>query len=446
MYQLNRAEASRSKSSQQMTSDEQRKALKATSIEQSTQDMQNAERVADSKGENSQPNPTNPQELVSEPKVPDQSPREAEQIKSPIGNSFLKRKRSAIEDDLPSSSPPDPTLTTPQRKKAASSLPREIAPTPEGSPTQSLGSNYSPLFLTNESESDDQRSTSSANGLEDLGREPSESLSEPDRTLTGDRTRYRAVTPDVDVEVATPKADEDVEADHDADERAREDGPEDASQSRRDTASPKPREYSSSSVDTEAYFADSTLSPDLEVPDPPGGWDEVLRPSSPAAPSEAHSHDHHPTSSHLPASDDLIPPNSAPAEDDTAGTTSATSPTDFDTRLANWISLRVFEGFSASVVEEVLDRTCMSTDLALRALRHMKKRAKAETEKETETSRGEVDVVGLDMLPRDWKGVWTEQDDADLQDMDTRRVARVEDKHGAGGLRARWDFLAFMNE
>ncbi|KAL8963918.1 MAG: hypothetical protein Q9197_007051 [Variospora fuerteventurae] len=45
-------------------------------------------------------------------------------------------------------------------------------------------------------------------------------------------------------------------------------------------------------------------------------------------------------------------------------------------------------------------------------------------------------------LPREMRGCWTEEDDADLdRSVDARRIRRLEDKHGKEALERRWAFL-----
>lgn len=44
-------------------------------------------------------------------------------------------------------------------------------------------------------------------------------------------------------------------------------------------------------------------------------------------------------------------------------------------------------------------------------------------------------------LPRDMRGVWTEQDDVALRGNDPTEIRRVEDKHGKEGMETRWSWL-----
>lgn len=151
--------------------------------------------------------------------------------------------------------------------------------------------------------------------------------------------------------------------------------------------------------DTQALLSRAdTQPPDFSIAAPDGGWDSIL--SSPHAEDQGTADITLRSSSPPPA-----PPVSHPE--------TSTSPLDaFITHLTTL-------GHPQSSVLTALHLTSLDAPLAERVLRRMK--------------RGK----GWD----DMKGVWTEEDDADLESTDARRVQRVERKHGLEGVLGREEFL-----
>lgn len=142
-------------------------------------------------------------------------------------------------------------------------------------------------------------------------------------------------------------------------------------------------------LETQAILRGKTPAVDFDVPDPEGGWDQVL-PSWP-------------------------PP--MPSSPDTENGIS-----DVDAQTEAWINGQVARGTSVDHVITVWKATSMDTDLAEEVLK----------------------LVGKDAeMPREKKGVWTETDDEDLGATDARKIQRLESKHGKDGLTARWEFLNF---
>lgn len=151
--------------------------------------------------------------------------------------------------------------------------------------------------------------------------------------------------------------------------------------------------------DTQALLSRAdTQPPDFSIAAPDGGWDSIL--SSPHAEDQGTADITLRSSSPPPA-----PPVSHPE--------TSTSPLDaFITHLTTL-------GHPQSSILTALQLTSLDAPLAERVLRRM--------------SRGK--------RWEDMKGVWTEEDDADLESTDARRVQRVERKHGLEGVLGREEFL-----
>lgn len=292
----------------------------------------------------------------------------------------LKRKYATAEEEVPSSSPPQ-AASPKRRRQDESARPREIASTPDRSPLRRVDIAYSPLFVS-------ETESSPENGSQDDGsalvRVPSESLSEPGGIRQSNQAFFKDRTPSIDFDVPPPQhgwgdeGDEGVES------------PE--SNSEYDSAQTEFYNPQSTLPDTQALLEGRTQVPDLTLPDPDGGWDSLLIPSSPPA-----------------------MPSSPPAE-------SVSSFGDIKAQIDAWIESHVTEDLSIERVETILKCTCMDTSLSEQIIKHLKK-------------EGEI--------PSDWKGVWTQADDEDLRSTDARKIQRLEQKHGDDCLRARWEFLSF---
>ena len=306
---------------------------------------------------------------------------------SPIGNSFLKRKHSTAEE-VPSSSPPQLRFSPVPKGHEEPKRRKEIASTPDRSPRRAPN-RHSP-FLLEDFEKANEAVPDSQESDDGLGQQPSESLSEPDRTAHPTQALFREPTPTIDLEVVPPGDGWDDE---------------EAGGNKADSESEGESQYESASdeqqaavADTQAVLESRTQVPDLDVPDPDGGWDTLL-PSSPP----------------------VIMASSPPAYSE-----SQTSSNNLKTELEVWVSNRVVAGFSEEQAYDVFNRACMDTELAAQALQHMK------------THDGE--------MPQDLKGLWTEEDDHDLYSSDARKVGRLERKHGAACLSSRWEFLDLLGE
>ncbi|KAI9709662.1 MAG: hypothetical protein M1812_007640 [Candelaria pacifica] len=141
--------------------------------------------------------------------------------------------------------------------------------------------------------------------------------------------------------------------------------------------------------DTQAILTAATQVPDFTMPDPDGGWETIL-PSSPPP---------------MPASSNTAPPLSAE---------------EINARLDAWIDSRVAGGLSEDDVLLALKSTTMHTGLAEVVLESL---------------------VKGDGVPKGIQGIWTEEDDRDLEASNARVLKALERKHGRETFDARWIFL-----
>ena len=339
----------------------------------------------------------------------------------------LKRKHIAIEEDLPSSSPLGP-ISPKRRWPSASELPLEIASTPEKNPVPEVEGRFSPIFINLELEEDEPSipEDSGENGSP-LGQQLSDTLSEPGGVINNTQAVFEDATQLIDFEIPTPEESWDnqellvqnssqpVSFDTPPPGGGREDDEhgirestqledfdllppeggwideehqvkEESELSNTETYDPQPN-----LPDTQAILRSKTPLPDFSIPDPDGGWNNLISSSPP------------------------IMPDSPRAE-------SVFSQTELKDQMDAWIDAHAIRGISVEQVESVLKNTSMDTTLADKALRHLAKKG---------------------ALPKDWKGVWTESDDEDLVSTDARRIQRLQEKHGADCLAARWEFLEF---
>ncbi|KAI4097887.1 MAG: hypothetical protein LQ344_000159 [Seirophora lacunosa] len=155
---------------------------------------------------------------------------------------------------------------------------------------------------------------------------------------------------------------------------------------------------------TQALLAAETQELDFSLPEPEGGWDAALLPSSPPQ---------------LPPSSPLGPdPKPLPAEPKGP---SLDAGDELDAFMDNAVSL----GYSDDAVSLALKCTGFDYVLSARVLEALK---------------------ATNRLPRTMRGCWTEEDDADLDDMDARRIRKLEEKHGKEALDGRWAFLKDFNK
>lgn len=341
-----------------------------------------------------------------------------------------KRKHVAIEEDLPSSSPLGP-ISPKRRRRSASELPQEIASTPEKIREPDVEGASSPLFINLQLEEDEPSlSEDSSENNSPLGQKLSDTLSKPGRVVNDTQAVFRDATQLIDFELVAPEGgwddeelpgqsfDQAVSSDVPLSEDGREDNahgieeptqledydlstPEggwvvEELQSMEEFEIPNTEIYDSQPAlpDTQAILRGKTPAPDFSIPEPDGGWTSLIASSSPHRPS------------------------SPRAE-------SVSSQTEIQAQFDAWVDARAIKGISVEQVESVLRSTSMDTTLADKALRHLAKKG---------------------ALPQDWKGVWTESDDEDLRSTDGRKIQRLQEKHGADCLKARWEYLDFIGD
>jgi len=141
--------------------------------------------------------------------------------------------------------------------------------------------------------------------------------------------------------------------------------------------------------DTQKLLTGQTQIPDFSVPEPDGGWDALI-PSSPT-----------------------LPEFTQPAAERTATK-------DGSTAIGAWMDKRISSGIAPNHITVALKCTCMDVILAKVVLESL---------------------VAAKGVPKEIPGVWTEQDDEDLRANDSRRIKRVQDKHGTERFSERWTFL-----
>lgn len=322
-----------------------------------------------------------------------------------------KRKRAAIEDDFPSSSPPYLEASNKRQRRQEGSLPAEIAPTPEQSPIHTYDFSSLPVKSRNaqqligsrheiDIQDDDEHDNASENENEHLtrnrnrseldeedniqedgkilGRQASPVISEPNHKTVETETSLNESTPFVDFDVAPP-----------------EDGWDESLSASPKSLSSLPSLTYQAAVNHNTKIDDvptivetQTLLPDFSVPAPDGGWDTV----------------------EFSPSEDINPPPPA-------------SPTqsEIPDLLDAWIDEHVAAGFPSEDVLSALECASLDKDLAEIVLRHMKR------------NQGRI--------PLDIAGVWTKLDDERLESTHAQRYTELQDKHGKEHIQKRWDFL-----
>ena len=222
-----------------------------------------------------------------------------------------------------------------------------------------------------------------------LGQQPSESLSEPDRTVRAStQALFQAATPDIDFDLALPQGGwgGDEVADH-------------ADQSESESEYGSGREKAPA-PDTQAILQSTVPVPDLSIPDPDDPWNSFNPPSSPP----------------------LIMPSSPVAESESSSAQQA----ELDAKIDALLKDRMEQGYSPEQVIAVLNSTCTNIPLTEQVLQQMGPQS------------------ANFALPSNMRGVWTTEDDKNLHSSDAREVARLEPKHGAANVNARHEWLELM--
>lgn len=312
-------------------------------------------------------------------------------VPNPMNNPESHKRKPAFFDDeeLPSSSPPEmmPSSSKRQRRSTMQERPIEIASTPEGSPAPYTAQPKSEEEHDGRLNLDDVTTPEGffddVEDFEDLdthfGGPPSQSLSSPEHTTLATRAQAAFVDPTQYIDFNVPPP-EDGWSDDDP-----------LSNQKSPTSSQPPATNNNPNAthpDTQALLTSKTQLPDFSVPTPSGGWD----------PS--------PASSPPP---NFLPPPASPTQ------------SQITADLDAWIDARIAAGHAPANVELALRSTSMDAQLAAVVL-----------EEHLQKGQG---------LPKEMRGVWTEEDDADLEATDARRLGRVERKHGGEAVGLRWEFL-----
>ena len=356
------------------------------------------------------------------------TPRTPEKPRSPY-HETLKRKHNTFEDDLPSSSPIGP-ISPKRRRPSGLELPIEIASTPEKGRDSNIEVSSPPLSIKLELEEDEPNFPALSSGIHSpLGQQLSDTLSEPGNLDKNTQAVFENATPLIDFDVPAPEGgwdDEELLIPDSSQpvsldlppsmENSRADNkdgikestqlidfdlaPPDGGWDEQDPEIKSESESESTEIyhpqptlpDTQALLRSKTPAPDFTIPDPDGGWNNPIGSSPP-----------------------VVVPSSPRAE-------SVFSQTELNDQLDAWIDAHAVDGASVETVESVLKSASMDTALAHRALRQLARKG---------------------ALPNKWRGLWTGSDDEDLRSTDARKILRLEKKHGAECLAARWEFLEF---
>ena len=325
-----------------------------------------------------------------------------------------KRKRLLhVDDELPSSSPPGlplPRSASPKRRRQEGKRikPLEIASTPEKSPRRPNIDPQMDLFEPNDEvisipEDNEPGSEGSSDvELESLGgslpgRQASPTLSSPSRAIpntlltlqTDTQAVFEEPTPFIDFDIPDP--DEGWDDKFVMDVPPAEPDPNSQLVDSPPIASPLANiipETQPPLPDTQALLDGNTQVLDLEIAEPDGGWDTLeFMPSFPPAMPGKHS----------------SPPLPIKA--------ASLDPPKLKAGLNEWIGTHLSAGYPLSNIIAALKATSNDLDLAKFVLNYMARKGKGR-------------------IPSNEKGVWTEDDDEDLESTHARRIEKVQAKHG----------------
>ncbi|KAI9818905.1 MAG: hypothetical protein M1827_007726 [Pycnora praestabilis] len=302
-----------------------------------------------------------------------------------------KRKRLAAKEE-PASSPP--ILSTPhrfmrQRLQTSTHHEREIPSTPEDVRLSlPVSSPSRALFVTDNEDSEEEEEEEEEEGIaHNLGLPASQTLSEPDHHAQETQALFQNPSQDFDFDLPPPKGGWDDGDDNN-------DGNDLRSPSHNKKIPAQPP--TTQAKDTQSLLTAPAQIPDFSLPDPDGGWDTLL-PSSPRT---------------------TAPQSSLPSA--LAPTPQQQLTEDITTQLDTWIDTHIARGHSEDDVLLSLKCTSMATLLASAVLQSL--------------AAGEG-------VPRDMRGVWTEEEDAWVEGGDGRRIEALERRHGKEAFDARCRFL-----
>ena len=339
-----------------------------------------------------------------------------------------KRKRSIFdfdEDELPSSSPlglpmQGSAWSKRQRRESLRTKLLEIASTPDNSPRrpeliaalQPVTTDDDLISISNgeepESEGPEMDGSEVQGDFSFLGRPASPTLSSPSRTVPNTQQSLRPdtqaifqhPTPLIDLDIPSPEEGWDDEDELQFME------PDPNSQLIDSPLENVILETQPELPDTQLLLNSKTQIPDFALAEPDGGWDTLdLLPSSPPAVPEERSSPAPNARAHSPT-----PP-----------------PELLTTSINRFLEDHMLAGYEADDCLASLKATSLDLELAELVLRHMTKKGKGR-------------------LPRNEEGVWTKEDDEDLEASDARRVERVYEKHGQESVERRWEFWKAWRE
>jgi TRF2-interacting telomeric protein/Rap1 - C terminal domain len=170
-------------------------------------------------------------------------------------------------------------------------------------------------------------------------------------------------------------------------------------------------------LDTQAILTTSIQIPDFTLAEPDGGWDAY---ESPSASQKV-------VNPNPPMLDDSIPSPPGGWQEPPAPTPPTQQPPPSNQSqvlskprfISDWITARTSDKLTPKQASEVLMSTSMDANLADVVLGYLR--------------------LGQNVPPL--RGVWTKEDDADLQGQDGRGIKRLLKKHGDEGVERRWEFL-----
>lgn len=224
-----------------------------------------------------------------------------------------------------------------------------------------------------------QESSKSESG----GETPEQTLSDAGgQPISETQAAFREPSPLIDLDVPAPEQGWNDDGGGDGEEVEREGGDETANQQHQQEIIP----------DTQTLLASKTQVVDLDLTEPEGGWRDL------------------PLSSPPPS-----PPHPGSTED------SHSQSTDYDAQIDRFFEQQASRGHTEEDVTTALKCTCMDPDLSEQVLAYMAEHG------------GEI--------PGNTPGVWTAEDDEALDSVESKRIMRVQEKHGKQGLETRWNFL-----
>ncbi|KAL8736682.1 MAG: hypothetical protein Q9166_000048 [cf. Caloplaca sp. 2 TL-2023] len=371
--------------------------------------------------------------------------------------STAKRKRptSKGDEEVPSSSPPQPVLPTKRTRHSSPSSEVALSPAkgssrvlareiPDNYPAERLGAR-DVIEIDDEEESLGEKinvSERTHSSSPELGSSPKKVSINPDPQLSKTQLAFQEPTPSVEYDLPAPEG---GWPDEDGDERDdEEDDPQEAfygnaefnrimeeegrlgdgerpisiseasevessidsadeelAREMETTISPAPARATLQPT-TQALLATETQEPDFSLAEPEGGWDNVLPSSPPALPHSSQQHD-------------------GPQVDKQPSPPSSAVDPDKSDEVDQFVSDQLALGYDEDFVLLALQQTSMDTVVSKQVLEYM------------ETHGAKVP----DMM----RGCWTESDDKKLRSIHAQDIMALEDKHGKGSLEQRWEFL-----